>query len=48
MMTGRSRLPPNIARFANPKHRPNGGPTRMGKVAIIRDMGAVTCVQYSL
>ena len=29
-------------------HRSNDDPTRMGKVAIIRDMGAVTCVEYSL
>ena len=29
-------------------HRSNDEPTRTGKVAIIRDMGAVTCVEYSL
>jgi len=29
-------------------HRSNDKPTRTGKVAIIRDMGAVTCVEYSL
>ena len=34
--------------FSNPSHRPDDNPTRMGKFAIIRDMGAVTCVRYSL
>ena len=29
-------------------HRPNGNLPRTGKVAIIRDMGAVTCVRYGL
>jgi len=48
MTTSCSHLPPHIARFANPKHRAKHSPTRMGKIAIIRDMGAVTCVQCSL
>jgi len=33
--------------FSNTNHRPSGNPLRMGKVAIIRDMGAVTCVMYN-
>ena len=34
--------------FIYSTHRSNDEPTRTGKVAIIRDMGAVTCVEYSL
>jgi len=34
--------------FNDTNHRPNNNLTRRGNVAIIRDMGAVTCVWYGL
>lgn len=33
--------------FSDSNCSPNHDPTRMGKVAVIHDIGAVTCVQYS-
>ena len=36
---------PNLVH--NPNYRPNRDAARMGKVAIIHDMGAVTCVRHS-
>ena len=41
-MTGQPHLLSNLCSLTKPRHRPNNNLARMGKVAIIRDMGAVT------
>ena len=43
-----TRLPLNVPHSNETNHRLNNNLTRTGKVAIIRDMGAVTCVRYCL
>jgi len=44
--TSQPHLPLNVPNFNDANHRPDDILTRTGNVAIIRDMGAVTCVWY--
>ena len=49
--TGKFRLPLNFEHLhvlVNSDRRSNNNCTRMGKVAIIHDTGAITCVQYNI